>query len=54
MTGLGTIVNCGMVALGTTLGLLLKGGLPQRFEKTIMSALSLCAFFIGLGGALSQ
>lgn len=54
MTGLGTIVNCGIVALGTTLGLLLKGGLPQRFEKTIMSALSLCAFFIGLGGALSQ
>lgn len=54
MIGLGTIVNCGTVALGTTLGLLLKGGLPQRFEKIIMSALSLCAFFIGLGGALSQ
>lgn len=54
MTGLGTLVNCGTVALGATLGLLLKGGLPKRFEKTIMSALSLCAFFIGLGGALSQ
>ncbi len=54
MTGLGTIVNCGTVALGTTLGLLLKGGLPKRFEKTIMSALALCAFFIGIGGVLSQ
>ena len=54
MIGLGTIVNCGTVALGTTLGLLLKGGLPKRFEKTIMSALALCAFFIGLGGVLSQ
>lgn len=54
MIGLGTLVNCGTVALGTTLGLLLKGGLPKRFEQTIMSALGLCAFFIGLGGALSQ
>ena len=54
MIGLGTIVNCGTVAFGTTLGLLLKGGLPQRFEKTILSALALCSFFIGLGGALSQ
>ncbi len=54
MIGLGTIVNCGTIALGATLGLLLKGGLPARFEKIILSALSLCAFFIGLGGALSQ
>lgn len=54
MIGLGTLVNCGTVALGATLGLLLKGGLPKRFEKTIMSALSLCCFFIGIGGALSQ
>lgn len=54
MIGLGTIVNCGTVAFGTTLGLLLKGGLPKRFEKTILSALALCSFFIGLGGALSQ
>lgn len=54
MIGLGTLVNCGTVALGTTLGLLLKGGLPKRFENTIMSALGLCTFFIGIGGALSQ
>ena len=54
MIGLGTLVNCGTVALGTTLGLLLKGGLPKRFEKTIMDALGLCTFFIGIGGALSQ
>lgn len=54
MIGLGTLANCGMVAAGTTLGLLLKGGLPKRFEKTILSALGLCAFFIGLGGTLSQ
>lgn len=54
MIGLGTIVNCGTIALGTTLGLLLKGGLPKRFEQTIMSSLALCSFFISIGGALSH
>lgn len=54
MIGLGTIANCGAIAAGATLGLLLKGGLPQRFEKTIMSALALCTFFIGIGGTLSE
>lgn len=53
MVGLGTLVNCGTVLLGTTAGVLLKNGLPQRFERTIMQALGLCTFFIGAGGALS-
>ena len=54
MIGLGTLVNCGTVIAGTTIGLVLKGGLPERFEKTIMSALGLCSFFIGIGGALEN
>ena len=29
MIGLGTIVNCGAIIAGTTLGVLLKGGLPR-------------------------
>lgn len=54
MIGIGTLVNCGAVAIGTTIGLFLKGGLPKRFENTIMSALGLCTFFIGIGGALEN
>ena len=50
MIGLGTIVNCATIAAGTTLGVFLKGGLPRRFETTIMQALGLCTFFIGIGG----
>ena len=50
MIGLGTIVNCCTIAAGTTLGVFLKGGLPRRFETTIMQALGLCTFFIGIGG----
>ena len=53
MIGLGTIVNCGAIIAGTTLGVLLKGGLPRRFEATIMQALGLCTFFIGIGGAIA-
>ena len=53
MIGLGTIANCGTVIAGTTLGVFLKGGLPRRFETTIMQALGLCTFFIGIGGAVA-
>ena len=53
MIGLGTIVNCATIAAGTTLGVFLKGGLPRRFETTIMQALGLCTFFIGIGGAVA-
>ena len=53
MIGLGTIINVGTVLAGTTVGLLLKNGLPKRFERTISQSLGLCTFFIGIGGAVS-
>lgn len=54
MIGLGTIINCGTVAVGTTIGLFLKGGLPKRFENTIMSALGLCSCFISISGVMEN
>ena len=53
MIGLGTIVNAGAILAGATVGLRLGGGLPRRFEHTVMQALGLCTFFIGVGGAVS-
>lgn len=53
MHGLGTIINCGTILVGSIIGLLIKGGLPKRMEETIFSALGLSTMFIGLGGALS-
>ena len=50
MIGLGTIVNVGTVLIGTTIGILLKNGLPKRFEKTVMQGLGLTTCFIGIGG----
>ena len=53
MHGLGTIVNCAAVLAGSMAGILIKGGLPKRFEKTVFQAVGLAVVFIGLGGALS-
>lgn len=52
MTGLGTIVNMITIIGGGIIGMLLKGGLPERFEKIIMQSLGLSTIFIGISGAL--
>lgn len=52
MKGLGTIVNVLAVLLGGGAGLLLKGGLKERYQQIIMQSLGLCTIFIGVSGAL--
>ncbi|HPU63837.1 MAG TPA: DUF554 family protein, partial [Mobilitalea sp.] len=52
MIGLGTLGNIALILIGSTVGLLIKGGLKQRFQETIMSALGLAVMFIGIVGAL--
>ncbi|GKU23799.1 DUF554 domain-containing protein [Clostridium folliculivorans] len=49
---LGTLVNFGAIVIGGILGLLLKGGIPERLSKTIMNGLALCVLYIGISGAL--
>lgn len=53
MHGLGTIVNCLAIIIGTGVGIIIKGGLSKRFEQIIFSAIGLAVMFIGLSGALS-
>lgn len=53
MHGLGTILNCATIITGALIGILIKGGLPKRFEETVFSAIGLATMFIGMGGALS-
>lgn len=52
MVGLGTLGNIALILIGSTVGLLIKGGLKQRFQDTIMSGLGLAVMFIGIIGAL--
>lgn len=53
MHGIGTLVNCAAIIVGSLIGMLIKGGLPKRFEETVFSGVGLAVMFIGLGGALS-
>lgn len=52
MTGLGTLVNMLLVLVGSTIGILIKGGLKAKYQETIMNGLGLAVIFIGISGAL--
>ena len=52
MIGFGTIINTVAVLAGGLLGLLLKNGIAQKFEKILMQGLGLAVIFIGAGGVL--
>ncbi len=45
---LGTIVNTLAIGAGSLLGLLLKGGIPRKYNVTMMQALSLAVILVGL------
>lgn len=49
---LGTIVNFIAIILGSFLGMLIGGGIPERINKTMMNGLALCVLYIGISGAL--
>ncbi len=51
---LGTIVNTVAIVVGSILGLLLKGGIPKRFNDMIMKALGLSVLYIGISGSLKS
>ncbi len=48
---LGTWVNCAAVIFGSGIGLIVKKGLSQKINDSIMSALALCVLYIGISGA---
>ena len=49
---LGTIVNTGAIVIGCIVGLILRGGIPKRFNDTIMKALGLGILYIGISGSI--
>lgn len=54
MIGLGTIVNVSAIILGSCLGLILRNGLPKRWQETIIYGISLSVIVIGLQMALKS
>lgn len=53
MIGTGTIVNALAVIVGGAFGLILKKGLNDRIQETLIKALGACTIFIGISGALT-
>ncbi len=49
---MGTIVNTIAIIAGSLLGLLFRGGIPEKYRITIMQALSLAVILIGIKMAL--
>ena len=49
---LGVIINVVTVLIGSSLGLLLKKGIPEKISKAAMTAIGLCTVYIGIDGAL--
>lgn len=52
MTGMGTIVNAAAILAGAGAGLILRQGLPDRWQETIMHAIGLSVTVIGIKMAL--
>ena len=49
---LGTIINAGLILLGSVIGLMFKNHIGERFSKTITQGLGLCVAFIGITSAI--
>lgn len=54
MIGLGTIINTCAIVLGGAGGLIFGKKLPERFQKTLMSANGICVIFLGISGTLEK
>ena len=48
----GVLFNTATVLIGSSVGLLLKKGIPERVSKAVMIVLGLCTLYIGIAGAL--
>jgi uncharacterized membrane protein YqgA involved in biofilm formation len=51
---IGTIANTGTIILGSTMGALLKKGVPERFKKPLIQAMGLAALALGANMIVSN
>jgi len=49
---IGSLINFAAILAGSTVGLLLRGGISQRFRDTLTQGLALCVILIGALGAI--
>lgn len=46
----GAFVNFILVIIGSSIGMLLRRGIPEKVQKTLVSAVALCVLYIGITG----
>jgi uncharacterized membrane protein YqgA involved in biofilm formation len=51
---LGVLVNVCAILAGGALGLLLRGGLKEKYKETVMHAVGMAVLFIGASGAIGK
>ncbi|MFV0353050.1 MAG: DUF554 domain-containing protein [Oscillospiraceae bacterium] len=51
---IGTIINAAAILGAGFVGLLLKGGIPERLRKIITQAIGLSVLFVGVSGSISK
>lgn len=51
---IGIIMNVSMVLIGTALGCVLKGGLPQKYEEVLFTVMGLAALGIGMENVVNN
>lgn len=54
MPGLGTIINCSAVVAAGLMGMMLKKGLPQRFQEILICGCGLSVIFMGITGTAEK
>ena len=52
--GLGTIINVLAIIVAGFLGLIVRGGLKERYQESLLQAIAACVMFVGIAGALSN
>lgn len=50
----GAFVNFILVIIGSSIGLLLRRGIPEKVQKTLVSAVALCVLYIGITGLFEE
>ncbi|HHX60140.1 MAG TPA: DUF554 domain-containing protein [Epulopiscium sp.] len=46
----GNFINAGTIIIGSAVGLILKGGIPENIKKTMLQGVALCVLLIGILG----
>ena len=54
MIGLGTLANAAAIIVGSLLGLLIKNGISDRYEKMVFTSVGVAVMFIGIVGVVQN